>query len=62
MLFRFISYLVKLVRKDSQKALNDIEKAIVKRYSRGNVRLQLGNYLTEADINEMRENSLHLKF
>ena len=53
---RILRYLQMVLRKPprtleyDQQAIREMEKETVSRFSRGNVRLQLGEYLTREDL------------
>lgn len=43
-----------LTVKDYERELDDIRRGIVARYSRGNVAMQQGRYMTEEDLDDLR--------
>ena len=44
-----------LAVKDYERELDAIRRGIVARYSRGNIAMQQGRYMTEDDLNDLRK-------
>ena len=60
-MLRFIIYLFRLPKLDESE-LDRIKRRLVQKYSRGNVHLQMGKFLTEQDISSLKNDILKYSF